>query len=60
MVTKLSEVMFHKEISATELAKKVGISRTHLTLVKNGNVEASMKTWKLIAEALGVEVKEII
>lgn len=60
MVTKLSEVMFHKEISTTDLAKKVGVSRTHLSMIKNGNVEASMKMWKQIAEALEIEVKELL
>ena len=60
MNTKLSEVMFHKQVSVTDLAKKVGVSRTHLSMIKNGNVEASMKTWKLIAEKLEVEVKELI
>lgn len=60
MVTKLAEVMFKKEISAKDLAEKAKVSRTHLTQIKNGHVEGSVKMLKQIAEALGVEVKEII
>lgn len=60
MVTKLSEVMFKKQISVTNLAKEVGVTRQHLSSIKNGNAEASVKTWKQIAEALKVEINEII
>ena len=60
MNTKLAEVMFKNRITVTELAEKAGVSRQHLSTVKNGHAEASMKTWKAIAEALNVEVKEII
>ena len=47
-------------LSQEQLAVKIRVTQTHISLVETGKRKASMGTLKKIASALGVKVNELI
>ncbi|HHW4764682.1 helix-turn-helix transcriptional regulator [Staphylococcus aureus] len=58
-MNNLKKAMFLKGYNIKELAKNVGISTTYLNLIMKNKKTPSPKMAKRIADALGVEIKEI-
>lgn len=60
MATALREIRLKKRMSQGELAEKSGITRqTICTIERNPDYNASLKTMKQLADALGVPVKRL-
>ena len=49
-----------KGLSQEVLSVLAAISRTHLTMIENGQINASVDTLWRIAEALGLRLSELI
>lgn len=58
--TKLQNIMAKKELGVCELAKKAGVSTASVSKYTRGLVEPSIKSMGKIANALDVNVEEII
>jgi len=58
--TKLSDVMYKKKVSASELAREIGKSRQTVSMLKNGRASTTVETWKEIAKYLQVDLNDII
>lgn len=55
----IREVRESKEISLSQLAKKVGIAKSHLSNIERNIKEPKLSTTIKIAQALGVDIKEL-
>lgn len=58
MNNNISIVRQSKGITQTELAKRLGMDRTHLSKVETGKVRPSTALLERIAEALDVSIKD--
>ncbi len=58
MTKEIKKLLIDQEISITELSRRIGISRTWVSLVINGHMKAT-ETRKLIAAALGRKMQEL-
>lgn len=59
MKNKLRSLRRKKGYTQTEFAKKIGISRTHLSNIEHGKAEPSGNIILKIGNALGVKVEKI-
>lgn len=57
---RLREVRTERDMTGSELAQKVGVTRQHIQRIETGRGTASATIWVRITEALGVEVTEIL
>ena len=57
---KLKVLLTEKGISQSDLSELTGITKTSISQIINGKQSGSLTTWKRIAEALGVEIGDII
>ena len=58
--SKLKKIMANKELSVCELAKKASVSTASVSKYTRGLVEPSIKSIGKIANALNIDVEEII
>jgi transcriptional regulator with XRE-family HTH domain len=56
LVSRLKHLMLEQKISQVELSAKIGISKTSLNQILQGNHVPKIKTVELLARALGVPV----
>ena len=49
----------YRGLTATQLAKKSGVTASMISQIENGKKEASVKVMKSIAEALGVTLDDV-
>lgn len=56
---KVEDLRWKKRLTASELARRAGISRQHLTRIRNLDRGASLDVQNRIADVLGVPVAEI-
>lgn len=57
---KISETMRERGVSVHELARMTGLSLSCIRRLRQCGTSGSIYTWKLIADALGVAVDELI
>lgn len=57
---RLREVRTQREMSGSELAQKVGVTRQHIQRIETGRSAASVEVWMCIADALRVELTDLI
>ena len=57
--SKVEALRWKKQLTASELARRAGISRQHLVRIRHAGNDASLKVQEQIADALGVPVKAI-
>lgn len=57
---RLREVRTQREMSGSELAQKVGVTRQHIQRIETGRSAASVEVWMCIADALGVELTDLV
>lgn len=57
--SKVENLRWQKRLTASELARRAGISRQHLTRIRHKNRDASLRVQESIAAVLGVPVEEI-
>lgn len=50
----------YRGLSATDLAAKVGVGPSHITHLENGTREGRVTLWRAIAEALRVDIDDIL
>ena len=55
----IREVRENKDISLSQLAKTTGIAKSHLSNIERNIVEPKLSTVLKIAQALGVDIKEL-
>lgn len=58
--SKLKKIMANKELSVCELAKKASVSTASVSKYTRGLVEPSIKSIGKIANALNIDLEEII
>ena len=56
---KLKEIRESKKMSLVELAKKTGISKSHLNYIERGEKEPSLSMVVRIAVALNIDEKDL-
>ena len=59
MKNKIAEIRKTLRLSQEELAKRIQISRPHLSVIENGNVSVSGSVMLKISSALGKPVEDI-
>ena len=59
-ILRIAEVRKAVKITQEELAKKLGINRATLSKYENGTIDLSLSQLQKIAEALGVEVWDLL
>ncbi len=59
-VEKVKEIMRTEKINISQLAKKIGISPQHLSNILGGSRGLSTETLKALAQALNVDVVDIL
>lgn len=59
MLNAVREIRLKRKLTQEALAKRVEISRTHLSEIENGNVVPSVLTAQRIARALKVKTESI-
>lgn len=59
VIIKLKEIRKKYSISVRELAKKTGISESHLRYIENGEREPTISILIRIAVALNIDEKEL-
>lgn len=59
VIIKLKEIRKKYNMSIRELAKKTGISKSHLQYVENGEREPTISMLVRIAVALNIDEKEL-
>lgn len=57
---RLREVRTTRDMSGTELAQLVGVTRQHIQRIETGRSAASVEVWICIADALGVELTALV
>lgn len=57
--TKVEDLRWLKRLTASELARRAGISRQHLTRIRHNGRDASLKVQRAIADVLEVPIEEI-
>ena len=57
---RIAEMMREKSVSVHELARRTGLSLSCIRRLRQCGTSGSIYTWKLIADALGVTVDELI
>lgn len=58
-MTKLSKIIFEKELKNKDIAKKLGVSESHISLLKNGQRRMSSDILMSLCEILDCEPHEI-
>lgn len=56
---KVAYWMNKKRIKQSEICEKTGISRAYFSQILSGKRPGSVKAWQKIADALGIELKEL-
>ncbi len=57
---KVKKLREQQDITQETLADKVGLTQSFISKLENGELTPSLKSLEKIAEALGVEVAELI
>jgi DNA-binding XRE family transcriptional regulator len=57
---RLREVRTGRDMSGSELAQKVGVTRQHIQRIETGRSAASIEVWICIADALKVELTALV
>jgi transcriptional regulator with XRE-family HTH domain len=57
---RLRAVRIARALSQAELAQRSGVSRVSITRLESGDVDARFATIRKLAEALGVEPRELM
>jgi DNA-binding XRE family transcriptional regulator len=57
---RLREVRTEKDMSGSELAQKVGVTRQHIQRIETGRSAASVEVWICIADVLGVDLTDLV
>jgi transcriptional regulator with XRE-family HTH domain len=57
---RIKAIRKEKGISQDELAELAGLNRVHLYRLESGKQSMTLRTLKLIADALGVRVRDLI
>lgn len=57
---RLRAVRIARALSQAELAQRSGVSRVSITRLESGEVDARFATIRKLAEALGVEPRELM
>lgn len=57
---KLREVCIEKKLSQGDVAKKLSVHRSYISGLERGKRNPSLLTIKKIANALGVQAKELV
>ncbi len=55
---EIKKLLIDKDLTVTELAGKVGLKRTHLSLIIHGHRKGK-QYWPKIAKALNIELQEV-
>jgi DNA-binding XRE family transcriptional regulator len=50
----------HRGMTTTELAEKAGVSQSYISQIESEKREGTVKTMKKIAEALGVDIDDLV
>ena len=58
--TRIKMLRFAKHMQQTELAKRMGISQTHMSNIETGTTKVSLTTIVTIANALQVTVDDLL
>lgn len=57
---KVRTIRTKKGISQDELAEKSSLTRPHISMIERGSVSLQIDTLQKIADALGVQIKELL
>ena len=55
----MKQARFKKHLTQKEASKRMGLSKSHLQKLENGERHPSMRTAQIIAEFYGVSVQKI-
>lgn len=58
MEVKIARI--RKSMSRTQIGKMTGLSREAIGMLENGKKDSHILTYKLIADAIGVELKDLM
>lgn len=51
--------MMRQDVTQTELAERVGVSRQYMSKLLRGHVDGSVDTWRRILDALGMQLRAV-
>jgi transcriptional regulator with XRE-family HTH domain len=57
---KIKALRSRKGMTQDELAERAGLNRTHLYRLENGKQSITLRTMKIIADALCVRVRDLV
>lgn len=60
VVSLLNKARVERNISKSFISKKTGLSRTAITLIENNQNSPTLRTLIMLADSIGVDLKEII
>jgi transcriptional regulator with XRE-family HTH domain len=57
---RIKKIRKARKITQEQLAELAGLNRTHLYRLESGKQSMTLRTLKLVADALGVRVRELV
>ena len=57
---KIKKLRARNGLTQDELAERAGLNRTHLYRIETGKQSLTLRTMKIIADALGMRVRDLV